>query len=201
MGESRYCSVMWRYHYMQTVGFVVFKQIFNNKRNAWWTYCWRWSNFSFYLLWEVRPSSVTSQGQLIALQQNSTPVFLVSNEKLGGGSDVNQNWRPRITVQSWSQDWWSKEEIKATTHVSYNSVLSMWYAGVIVPYEDSGSSPLTSTEVINKGWLGYRLETPVVKAVVHAPILCSPLIGKSHSPVVHLVWDQGVAGSNPVFPT
>ena len=25
--------------------------------------------------------------------------------------------------------------------------------------------------------------------------------GKQHSLVVHLVWDQGVAGSNPVFPT
>ena len=26
-------------------------------------------------------------------------------------------------------------------------------------------------------------------------------VGKQHSLVVHLVWDQGVAGSNPVFPT
>ena len=32
-------------------------------------------------------------------------------------------------------------------------------------------------------------------------LLSAPFTGKQHSLVVHLFWEQGVAGSNPVFPT
>ena len=43
-----------------------------------------------------------------------------------------------------------------------------------------------------------------VKKQLKCFLLCVNIIkrhGMLHSLVVHLVWDQGVAGSNPVIPT